>query len=76
MMSCNLQKGKEDELVGRIQKRTGQAKEQVEAAIKECAASSQPEIGPELSKTSASGRWPEALCFAGSFAGRPASLGP
>lgn len=29
-------RGKEDELVGRIQKRTGQAKEDVEKAVVEC----------------------------------------
>lgn len=28
--------GKEDELIGRIQKKTGQAKEQVEDAVNEC----------------------------------------
>ena len=28
--------GKEDELVGRIQKRTGQTKEQIEAALDDC----------------------------------------
>lgn len=28
--------GKEDELVGRIEKRTGRAKEEIRAAIKEC----------------------------------------
>jgi uncharacterized protein YjbJ (UPF0337 family) len=30
--------GKEDELIGRIQKRTGQAKEQIERAVNECCA--------------------------------------
>lgn len=29
-------RGKEDELIGRIQKRTGQAKEDVEKAVVEC----------------------------------------
>lgn len=29
--------GKEDELVGRIQKRTGRSKEEVEEAVEECA---------------------------------------
>jgi uncharacterized protein YjbJ (UPF0337 family) len=29
-------RGKEDELIGRIQKRTGQAKEEVEKAVVEC----------------------------------------
>jgi uncharacterized protein YjbJ (UPF0337 family) len=28
--------GKEDELIGRIQKRTGQAKQDIEKAVKEC----------------------------------------
>ena len=28
--------GKEDELIGRIQKRTGETKENVETAVKEC----------------------------------------
>ena len=28
--------GKDDELVGRIQKRTGKAKEEIERAIKDC----------------------------------------
>jgi uncharacterized protein YjbJ (UPF0337 family) len=28
--------GKEDELIGRIQKRTGQTKEQVEKALRDC----------------------------------------
>jgi uncharacterized protein YjbJ (UPF0337 family) len=28
--------GKEDELIGRIQKRTGQAKQEIEKAVKEC----------------------------------------
>jgi uncharacterized protein YjbJ (UPF0337 family) len=28
--------GKEDELIGRIQKRTGQAKQQIEQAVNEC----------------------------------------
>lgn len=32
--------GKEDELVGRIQKRTGQAKEEVERVIDECCSGS------------------------------------
>ena len=30
--------GKEDELIGRIQKRTGQAKEEIERAVNECSA--------------------------------------
>ena len=30
--------GKEEELIGRIQKRTGQAKEEIERAINECSA--------------------------------------
>jgi uncharacterized protein YjbJ (UPF0337 family) len=30
--------GKEDELIGRIQKRTGQAKEEIERAVNECCA--------------------------------------
>jgi uncharacterized protein YjbJ (UPF0337 family) len=31
--------GKEDELIGRIQKRTGQGKEQIERAVQECCGS-------------------------------------
>jgi uncharacterized protein YjbJ (UPF0337 family) len=35
--------GKEDELIGRIQKQTGQTKEEIERAVKEClAAQSKP----------------------------------
>ena len=30
--------GKEDELIGRIQKRTGEAREEVERALRECSA--------------------------------------
>jgi uncharacterized protein YjbJ (UPF0337 family) len=30
--------GKEEELVGRIQKRTGKGKEEIESAVKECCA--------------------------------------
>ena len=32
------EEGKEEELIGRIQKRTGKAKEEIEHALKECSA--------------------------------------